>query len=215
MTNRTARCCRYCPVPERRNSDYDRNGTTDLFTALNIVICLLEDKLRKGKTVLKRNFGWRIAILALMSVTALAVTSVPASAADGGQIKHDSSDFCLTNGGSTANSAKITQYTCNGSSNQTWSLYQGDSFKNNTSKKCLTTGGSHTNSTPITQYTCNGSANQQWVWSNYPDGSWDIQNVGTEKCISNGGSTTNSAPITQYTCNGSANQAWTSPVIPS
>jgi hypothetical protein len=135
---------------------------------------------------------------------------VPASAAiTGHQLKNVRSGKCVTNGGSTANSAPITQYTCNGSANQAWTYDSATlQFKNN-SGKCLTDGGSTGNSAPITQSTCSGSQNQQWLL--FLSGSYEgVQNVhDNSKCMTNGGSLANSAPITQYTCNGSQNQQWT------
>lgn len=151
-----------------------------------------------------------------MSVTALAVTSVPASAvssqinaapAVGTIIINATSGKCLTNGGSLANSAPITQFTCASGTdnNQRWRLPGGVETEiiNVTSGKCLTNGGSLANSAPITQFTCNGSTNQLWEL-----GGGQIKNVTSGKCMTNGGSLANSAPITQFTCNGSNNQQW-------
>ena len=70
-----------------------------------------------------------------------------------------------------ANSAPLTQYTCNGNSNQTWSpsYPPGNTsvfeLRNGTSHKCMTNGGSTGNNALITQYTCNANGtdtNQLW-----------------------------------------------------
>jgi hypothetical protein len=75
---------------------------------------------------------------------------------------------CLSNGGDAANSAPITQYTCNNSANQIWyeidnpdGTYEIQQYVGGR-LMCLTDGGSHTNTTPITQYQCHGGNNQTW-----------------------------------------------------
>jgi hypothetical protein len=118
--------------------------------------------------LLKRRVGRWIAIpVALMSVTGLAVMAAPIAASASPEYQaiynETSSNKCLTNGGSTANGAVITQYTSNGSSNQNWEYTNSDQFENQVSGKCLTNGGSTGNSTDIQQYTCNGSSNQGWL----------------------------------------------------
>jgi hypothetical protein len=162
--------------------------------------------------MLKRRFAWVIAIpVALMSATPFAVASVPASAATSAptapaifnahQVKSVQSGKCLTNGGSTANSAPITQFTCNGNANQAWTYNSSTLVFANNSGMCLTDGGSTANSAPITQFACNGSQNQEWLLFIESDGSSEgIENAHTGKCMTNGGSKANSAPITQFTC---------------
>jgi hypothetical protein len=115
----------------------------------------------------------------------------------------------MTNGGSGANSAPITQYTCstNGTNaNQQW-IINGSTIKNVDSGKCLTDGGATGNGAAITQYTCNGSPNQAWGLVPTPD-YFTIQNPAGTLCMTTGGLTGNSTPIVQYACNGSPNQKW-------
>jgi len=165
----------------------------------------------------RKSVRWAAAPVALVSLGALCLSSTPASAATYGPLKnvHDSS-MCLTNDGSTANSAPITQYTCNGSTNQGWEVL-AVSFEgilayqiiNQHSGDCLTNGGSNVNSAPITQYPCASlsslDTNQIWEYSgSYPSRFVD----GNGKCLTDGGSTANNAPITQYTCNNTTNQKW-------
>jgi hypothetical protein len=164
--------------------------------------------------------------VALMGLTALMVIAVPSAAmAQGlspGTFVNRASGKCMTNGGSTANSAPITQYKCNGTYNQDWiwdpnndadSIFNYQDYTNGINM-CLTNGGSTENSTPITQYSCNpanpGSVNQQWYLIAV-DGYFVIENI-NGFCMTSGGSTANSAPITQYACdvgNPSVNQQWT------
>jgi Ricin-type beta-trefoil lectin domain len=113
---------------------------------------------------------------------------------------------CMSNGGSTANSAPITQYTCNGSINQEFYSSE-DTIVSAQSSDCFSDGGSTANSAPITQYPCNGSPNQGWHIVQGSGGYFTIQNAGGF-CMTTGGSTANSAPVTQYACNGSENQEW-------
>lgn len=167
--------------------------------------------------MLKQRFGWRTAIpVALMSVTAVVVTSAPASATTETTqfVNVHSTNMCITTGEQLGLSAKIEQYTCIGSPSQTW--VPGGSpgaYKNQNSHLCLTNGGSMANSAPLTQYTCNGNSNQTWSpW--YPPGNtsvFELRNGTSHKCMTNGGSTGNNAPITQYTCNANGtdtNQLW-------
>jgi hypothetical protein len=168
--------------------------------------CRFMTNLTKGRAVLKRRIRWLTIPVALMSVAALAVMSVPASAASGIQIKNEDSGKCLSTGGNAAN--PITQYSCGKTPNQEWTNPPGqpNALENVATGKCITNGGSHAQSAKLTQYDCNGSKNQQWpigsVYSN------TLVNGASGKCMTNGGSHAQSAPITQYTCSNSLNQKW-------
>jgi hypothetical protein len=156
--------------------------------------------------MLKRRFGWGIGIAipaVLMSATVLvAAPAVPASASSNTIVTYNGK--CLTDGSSSANSAPITQYKCNGNTAaQTWTGidYFGTIEFENLRGECLTGGEGAENGSPVTQYTCNNSNNQRWTLvedtnSNYVS----IKNYNSGLCMTNGGSTANSAPITQYTC---------------
>jgi hypothetical protein len=113
---------------------------------------------------------------------------------------------CMSNGGSQANSAPITQYTCDGTTNQQF-YSSDDTIVSADSSDCLSNGGSTANSAPITQYPCDGSSNQGWHIVQGSGGYFTIQNA-AGFCMTTGGSTANSAPVTQYACNGSDNQQW-------
>ena len=167
--------------------------------------------------MLKRLFGRGVGIaipVGLMSASVLmAAPAVPASAADANTIV-TSTNKCFTDGGSTANSAPITQYTWNGNTSaQTWVLinhYTYVVFENTTNGMCLTNGGSNGQSAPITQYGCNKSLNQQWT-DTIASGNYVIiqNNAVPDTCMTNGGSTGNSAPITQWApCNLKDKNQW-------
>jgi len=153
--------------------------------------------------------------VAMTGLLAIMVTYPSAASAGTGILKNSAEQKCMTNGGDTANSAPITQYTCDGLAQQSWS-YPGilnttgtGTIVNEDNGKCLTDGGSTANSAPITQYTCNGSPNQVWTTTvqGLIYGPITISNS-HGMCMTDGGSPKNSAPITQYKCNGSANQNW-------
>jgi hypothetical protein len=173
--------------------------------------------------VLKRISRRAIAIpVALMGLTALMVIAVPSAASAQGLqagtfVNHDSGK-CMSNGGSTANSAPVTQYKCNGSGNQMWywdeygtgdytfAIFNYADYSKGISM-CLSDGGSMANNAPITQYSCDGSANQQWYLIAVSSG-FHIENI-YGFCMTNGGSKAESAPIKQYACSDSKNQEWT------
>ncbi len=121
-------------------------------------------------------------------------------------IKNRTTGQCMSNGGSTANSAPITQYTCNGSINQQF-YSKVDSIVSAQSSDCFSDGGSTANSAPITQYPCNGSSNQGFYTVQDSNGYFTIQNA-NGFCLTTGGSSATSYPVTQYACNGSENQEW-------
>jgi hypothetical protein len=182
--------------------------------------------------VLKRIFSRKITaipvvLMALTALTALTVVSVPsaASAQSLDQLVNAGSKKCMTNGGSTKNSAKITQYTCanpvGSDLNQLWvytgnTIYNYGDYINYGIKMCLTNGGSKADSTDITQYTCANPAgsdpSQVWYIVYYSLTNVTISNP-NNFCMTTGGATGNSAPITQYTCGDppSNNQQWYSP----
>jgi hypothetical protein len=144
----------------------------------------------------------------LMGATVLMVMSVPAASAESDiQLQNSHSHKCMTNGGSSANSAPITQYTCmGGDPNQYWSTVD-DTIVSEDSNKCLSNGGATNNGAAITQYTCNGSPNQTWYQEENSNGTYTFDN-GAGICITTGESLGNSAPIVQYACDGSSSQQW-------
>lgn len=117
-------------------------------------------------------------------------------------------------GGSTANGAEVTQYTCGAGANQRWSLrdvgngyYQ---FVSGLTGKCLDViGASNADGAKVAQYTCSSGSNQQW----------QLRAVGlyfqlvarhSGKCLDvPAGSTENSTRLKQYECNTGTNQRWT------
>lgn len=90
------------------------------------------------------------------------------------------SDKCLNDpGGSTANGAKPTMWTCDGKAYQNWTVVQDGTFR--TEGKCLQMAGSGpAANTTLELETCNsGNAEQQWQAGSYGE----IVNPASGKCI--------------------------------
>ncbi|MEU1271446.1 RICIN domain-containing protein [Streptomyces sp. NPDC005799] len=102
----------------------------------------------------------------------------------------------------------ISQYTCNGGTNQKWWLKDlGTGYyelMGRGSSLCL-----QENDASVTQENCTGATAQQW--SVVTSGSYvNIKARASGECLDvSGASTANSAAIITYTCNGGTNQQWT------
>ncbi|MGW3099773.1 RICIN domain-containing protein [Streptomyces sp. NPDC001102] len=102
----------------------------------------------------------------------------------------------------------ISQYTCNGGTNQKWwfkDLGTGYyALMGRGSSLCL-----QENASTVTQENCTGATAQQW--SVVTSGSYaTIKARATGECLDvSGASTANSAAIITYTCSGATNQQWT------
>ena len=160
---------------------------------------------RATKRRLRRRIGAAVSVGLMGAAVLMAASAAPAYATTDYITTY--SGFCLTDGGSTTNSAPITQYMCNGNTKaQTWDIIGNSNgtnkLENTTNDMCMTNGGSTANSAKITQYKCNGSANQSWYEVTAGTGSYVLFESDSvpSKCMTNGGSTTNSTPITQYNC---------------
>ncbi|MGQ4384927.1 RICIN domain-containing protein [Streptomyces sp. SAS_270] len=102
----------------------------------------------------------------------------------------------------------LTQYTCNGGTNQKyWFKSVGSGYyelMTRHSSLCLTE-----NATNVTQENCSTATAQQW--SVTTSGSYVLlKSRASGECLDvNGASTANSATLITYTCNGGTNQQWT------
>jgi hypothetical protein len=165
----------------------------------------------------------RSKVLACLSAVAAVAALAPMSAAladtaaPGIQIRAAHSNKCLNvSGNSTANSAKIIQYTCSPTAaNDKFQLVQQPDntylIKGVGSGKCLNVqGGGTADSTPIIQYTCSTAANTLWRVNAVP-GKPTIRLIGVQsgKCLNvPNASVDNSVQLVQYTCTttGAANE---------
>jgi hypothetical protein len=102
----------------------------------------------------------------------------------------------------------ISQYTCNGGTNQKWWFKDlGTGYyelMGRGSSLCL-----QENSASVTQENCTGATAQQWSLT--ASGSYVLVKArASGKCLDvSGASTANSAAVITYTCNGGTNQQWT------
>ncbi|MFJ9902243.1 RICIN domain-containing protein [Streptomyces sp. NPDC101152] len=102
----------------------------------------------------------------------------------------------------------VSQYTCNGGTNQKWWLKDlGTGYyelMGRGSSLCL-----QENASSVTQENCTGDTAQQW--SVVTSGSYvNLKARASGKCLDVcGASTADSAAIITYTCNGNTNQQWT------
>lgn len=154
----------------------------------------------------------RLARTVLVGVAGVAIAAAitpPASAATYYNLVNHKSGKCMSvaGGGSTANGAKIVQWTCNAKGEQLW-YRVGDQLKNRKSGKCLSVsgGGSSDNGAELVQWSCNGAFEQMW---NPSDGLLINHKNGKVASVSGGGSTENGAKIVQWTASGRAEQSWT------
>jgi hypothetical protein len=161
--------------------------------------------------------------LSVLSASALVAAALPASealasttAATGITIQVDQSGKCFNvSGASTANGAKVVQYTCTASgTNDHWQLVPAGNnlyqVKGVGSGKCLTVSGASTaDKAGLVIYTCNTGYNELWG----VDEIWGrpvvrLISANTGKCVNvPGASTANNVQLVQYTCTAKANAA--------
>jgi hypothetical protein len=118
-------------------------------------------------------------------------------------------------GASTADAAKVQQYTCHGRANQQWMFRHlgSDVFeiKSVSSNKCLDiTGASQQNGAAAQQWSCNGSAAQRFKVVSVGNGAYQLQpQTAASKCLDvSGVSRDDGAPLQQWGCWVGDNQKW-------
>jgi chitinase len=124
-----------------------------------------------------------------------------------GTITGNNSGLCL---GVTqdSNALKTTAdiATCNGYTDQQWTVNSNGTLENADNLCLSVSGGSTTPKATADVYTCNGSAPENWTVNS----NGTITNNNSGLCLSvSGGSTTPGATADIYTCNGSASENWT------
>ncbi|WP_438347972.1 RICIN domain-containing protein [Paenibacillus sp. FA6] len=118
------------------------------------------------------------------------------------------------NDSSTADGAKVIQWSDNGGLNQQWQLVDAGNgyykLKNSKSGKVMEVeGGSTANGAKVIQWTDNGGHNQQWQAINLGEGYYKLMNRKSGKLLDvYNGSTSNGAELIQYSDNGGDNQKW-------
>ena len=125
----------------------------------------------------------------------------------------------LSNGGKclddpasrTANGTRPDIWTCNGGSNQNWTIAQDGSVR--VFGKCLDVKGNGTaNGTAVDLWTCSDNANQRWRIGTDAE----LVNPQSGKCLDDpGAKTANGTQLDIWTCNGGSNQKWAGPAGPA
>jgi glucose/arabinose dehydrogenase len=105
------------------------------------------------------------------------------------------------NGGSTADGAKVQLWTCNGGTNQQWTV-SGSTLR--ALGKCMTVTG-ETDGSQVQLSSCTGGTNQNW--SVRTDGT--IRTDGGKCLDAYGASSADGTQLIIWTCNGGTNQRWT------
>jgi endo-1,4-beta-xylanase len=117
-------------------------------------------------------------------------------------------------GASTANGARVVQWSSNGSTDQQWQFQSvGSGYYNvinRNSGKCLDVSGASTaNGAVIQQWTCGSGTNQRWRMQDMGGGYIQLIAQHSNKCLDvSGASTANGATIQQWTCGSGTNQQW-------
>ncbi|WP_052432960.1 polymorphic toxin-type HINT domain-containing protein [Streptacidiphilus carbonis] len=130
------------------------------------------------------------------------------------QLKSATTQCLDDKGGSTANSAVVESYTCNGGRAQQWTPTSNGVLDgplvNTAGNTCLDVDGTHGPQVPgtvVQLYKCNGTASQHWQYTTTA-GVTRLYNVGSKLCL-NFASTAQGAGATVGTCNGSAPEQFT------
>ncbi len=112
--------------------------------------------------------------------------------------------MCLADpGASAANGTIVTVSTCDGATDQAWTLPAGP-VASGIPGKCLDDAGAKSsNGNKIDIYSCNGTSAQRWTAE--PDGTFRVLG----KCLDvHGGGTASGTPADLYSCNGTGAQQW-------
>jgi len=123
------------------------------------------------------------------------------------------SGSCLdVSGSGTADGANIQQWSCNGTSAQSFRIEDapggGKRLINTNSGKCVDVAGSGTsNGTDIRQWSCNGTAAQAFLVEDRGGGYVRLRNRNSNKCAQVQG-TGDGADVVQWTCGSGRNQQW-------
>jgi hypothetical protein len=131
------------------------------------------------------------------------------------QVVNDNSGICLDNtGAGTTEGTQQDQWTCNGGTNQNWTLTSegGSDYQmmvQNSGQVLDVAGQSMASGAKVDQWDWNGGANQKWYFTSNGSGYYTIRNLNSGLCLDvSGESKTGGALIVQNTCNGGASQLW-------
>ena len=127
----------------------------------------------------------------------------------------ESSGSCVdVNGGSSQVGLGIDQWTCSGTSNQSFKFTAASNgyytIQPQNDNLCLDAGsGSITTAVQVIQNTCSGSTTQEWNVNRNSDGSFAITTTNGAGCLDvYAGRTANGTIVTTYACHGSNNESF-------
>ncbi|MCL2585039.1 MAG: ricin-type beta-trefoil lectin domain protein, partial [Streptosporangiales bacterium] len=144
--------------------------------------------------------------------TAFTWTINAATSGPAGKVVLSNGSKCLDDPASkTANGTRPDIWTCNGGSNQKWTIAQDGSVR--VLGKCLEVKGDGTaNGTAIDLGTCGNGADQVWRIGTGAG----LVSPQTGKCLDDpGAKTANGTQLDIWACNGGSNQKWTAPGGPA
>jgi hypothetical protein len=117
-------------------------------------------------------------------------------------------------GGSTADGARVTQFTCGGWMDHKWEAEPaGGPFyriRNANSGKCLAVpGGTTERGVQLIQWPCGDWEDHRWRFQQYPDGRFQVINMKSGQCLAvRGGDVADGAAVIQWPCGGWDDHFW-------
>ncbi|HLP77024.1 MAG TPA: BNR-4 repeat-containing protein [Candidatus Paceibacterota bacterium] len=126
-------------------------------------------------------------------------------------LRNRSSGKMLDNLGSTANGARVGQWTDGTSDNQKWMLTYTTGVAHLmcvTGNQCLDSLGHVGNGSTVGQWAANPSPNQQWTIQDIGAGYYKVINRANGLCLDTGGISTNGSTMQFWASGGSYNQQW-------
>ena len=108
-------------------------------------------------------------------------------------------------GASTVDGTKIQLWTCNGQSNQQWTVGSDGTLRS--LGKCMNVNATG-NGSPVQLFGCNGGGGQRWT----PGANSSLVNTQSGRCLdASGASSADGTQLIIWDCHGGTNQRWTLP----
>lgn len=131
-----------------------------------------------------------------------------------GTVVNKNSGYCMdVKDNNTASLAAVQQYTCNGTSAQSWNVTKDSdgyyTFIGENSYRCLDVPNSSTSAGALLQiYDCNDSTAQKFTLTSDGAGYYSIKNANSGLCVEVPNSVLTPKQLQQNTCTGANNQKW-------
>ena len=129
-------------------------------------------------------------------------------------VRKDSNKCLDVDASSTANGARIQQWSCNGTNAQRFTIEDRGNgnyrLRNAGSNKCLDVEASGTsNGTRIQQWSCTTGGSQRFRIEDQGGGYFRLRHPGSNKCVDvNAASSADGAQVQLWSCNSTSAQAW-------